>query len=246
MKTMKPIIGFFALLLFSVSISFAQDEISLSKGDKNKVNKDSKGMEVEAKGLRLILVCDQSGSMSENNKMNELNDALKVLFQGMGQDAILSKSVDLAIVSFESGVNIARQPQKISSGEAAPQFQPTGSTNMSAALQEAQNLAQNAPSEQLKPIVILLTDGIPDDQNGAASAANGVKNVAHFFALGVSGADFSYLQTIAGTGQAMTLQGTKFKQFFNDMQMSVKKHIMSAKTMGVNPSNFTVENTQRW
>ncbi|MGB0523327.1 MAG: vWA domain-containing protein [Flammeovirgaceae bacterium] len=235
-------------LILGASSLYAQkkETIRLKRTDISSVEGKSAHMDIVRAGVRVILVADHSGSMEDNDKIEELNDALQVFFQGLAQDDLLSESIDLGIIGFESHAQITRSPQKIAANSTAPYFDADGGTNMDEALDMAYNLASAVPQDQLKPIVILITDGEPDHHSPTVSAAMRLQNVAHFYALGVSGADFSFLQRISGNQQAAALRGTKFSQFFQDMSMDLSSYILSARAMGVSPKTFKVRNTHGW
>lgn len=241
---------FLLCFLIGTGNLFAQDDtnapIRLKRTDISTVEGKSAQMDIVRAGVRVILVADHSGSMDDFSKINELNDALSVFFKGLGQDDMLSESIDLGIVGFESNARVVRSPQKISANNTAPQFDADGGTNLTSALEKAYQMANSVPKDQLKPIVILITDGEPDHPSSALNAAMKLQGVAHFYALGVSGADFSYLQRISGSQQAAALRGTKFSQFFQDMSSDLNAYILSARAMGVSPANFKVNNTRGW
>lgn len=236
-------------LLFGTGSLFAQssgETIRLKRTDISKANGQFAKMDIVRAGVRVILIADHSGSMEDNNKIDELNDALKVFFQGLAQDDLLSESIELGVVGFESHASVTRSPQKISAGNIAPSFHADGGTNMDEALDKAYDLVSAVPQNQLKPIVIMITDGEPDHPSAALNAASRLQGVAHFYALGVSGSDFSYLQRMSGNQQAAALRGTKFSQFFQDMSMDLSSYILSARAMGVSPATFKVRNSHGW
>ncbi|MEM6299246.1 MAG: VWA domain-containing protein, partial [Bacteroidota bacterium] len=183
-----------------------------------------------AKNCQLILVLDQSGSMEDFNKIGELNDAVATLFQGIQSDQALADKLEVGVVAFESDAQVMRRPSLIQ-GQSAPRLSADGGTDMGEGLEEALQLLNNTGTNDLQPIVILITDGEPDSQSDALRAAQRVHPNAHFYALGVQGSDFSFLQQMAGPNQAAALAQTKFSSFFADMSTQISQYIMSSSPM---------------
>lgn len=225
------------LLLFFVGFS-ASAQLKF-----NKQLHAGKKMEIQKAGVKVLLVCDHSGSMDDAQKIDELNDALQVFFQGLSSDPDLANNVEVGIVAFESHVQTVRQPSHVAPGESAPNLHADGGTNMSSGLSEAYRLIGSTSGEELKPIVILITDGMPDNQSAALREASNLKGVAHFYALGVSGSDFTYLRQLSGS--AASLNGTKFSQFFQGVTMGLNKYIMSSRAMG-GSATFNVQDYGNW
>ncbi len=226
------------------SSAWAQDGINIL--DMPKQRKPADKPEVK-QPLTIIFVCDRSGSMEDYDKIEELNDALASFFGDLYKDQTLASNLYIGVVDFASGVNVSRSPSPLGLQARAPRFQADGGTNMSSALEKAYSLAKQVPAGQLKPIVMLLTDGEPDSKGKTRRAANSVRNVAHLYTLGVSGADFNFLEEIAGDpSQSATLKGTQFQNFFQDMSDALNYHIMSAQENGFAPKTFSIQNKSGW
>jgi uncharacterized protein YegL len=198
--------------------------------------------------LTVIFVCDRSGSMEDNQKIDELNDAIATFFNDLSNDANLADNLQIGVVEFASDAKVSRQPSPLGIRARAPKFKAHGGTNMSDALQKAYALAKNVPSDQLKPIVILITDGEPDSQSDTEREAYSLRQDAHFYTLGVTGADLNFLEKIAGSPQqTATLKGTQFQSFFKDMTDALNYHIMSAQeNNGSAPKTFSIQNKSGW
>jgi uncharacterized protein YegL len=197
--------------------------------------------------LTVIFVCDRSGSMKDNRKMDELNDALQAFFRDLRKNPTLANNLRIGIVDFASDARVSRQPAPLGLTGKAPRFQPDGGTNMAAALREARALAQSIGSGELQPIVILLTDGEPDSKGDTRREADMARQVAHLYALGVNGADFAFLEEVAGdAAQTAALQGTQFESFFKDMTDALQYHIMASQQEGTRPRTFSIQNKSGW
>lgn len=198
--------------------------------------------------LTVIFVCDRSGSMQDYNKIDELNGALSTFFTDLSKDANLADNLQIGVVDFASNVKVSRQPASLGLMAKSPRFKASGGTNMSDALEQAYALANAVPANQLKPIVILITDGEPDSQSSTEKEAYQLRQKSHFYTLGVSGADFGFLEKIAGgVQQTAALKGTQFDSFFKDMTDALNYHIMSAQENDGNaPRTFSIQNKSGW
>jgi uncharacterized protein YegL len=202
---------------------------------------------IEQTGLEVYVLVDYSGSMSDPGKIDAVNRALADFISKLQSDATLMPVVKLGIIGFETSVQVMRQPSLLQPGESAPTFSATGGTNMAGGLAEAYRLIGNSQtSRESKPIVIVMSDGMPDDPHAALQAASQLQGVAHFYALGVTGADVSYLQQLAGTSNASMLSGSKFGNFFGDVRLSLRKHVLSMKNGLGTPRSFSISNTMGW
>ncbi|WP_291725281.1 vWA domain-containing protein [Bernardetia sp.] len=253
-KNILSIVGSFVLSLFCfISTSNAQLQFVNPSEVKSS---DARGvLDIEnAPELLVILVCDNSASMEDNGKIAELNDALDMFYTGVGQDDLLSQKLKVAVVGFESSAMVVRQPSFISAGQSAPQFNAGGGTNMTEGLQVANQMLQQYGNGVLKPIVIMITDGEPNDASSAMNKAFTTQQYSFFNALGVSGSDFNFLNQLTGNQNASAqLRGTNFGAFFGDVQDDLKMCIMSnhpanPHRMGVNntPIPFKLNNRRGW
>lgn len=229
---------------FSTGNTWAQDGIHLL--DMPKQRKPINEPDVK-QPLTIIFVCDRSGSMEDDGKIDELNNALGTFFKDLQDKSTLANNLHIGVVDFASGVNISRAPKPLGLRPSAPRFRADGGTNMSDALKVAYKLAKKVPAGQLKPIIMLLTDGEPDSKGRTRQEAKYASQAAHLYTLGVSGADFDFLEEIASDpSQTATLKGTQFQSFFKDMSDALNYHIMSAQKNGTAPRTFSIENKSGW
>ena len=131
--------------------------------------------------LLLSLVIDNSGSMNdkvndyEETKFSILKKALRDMFDIIANDKLLKNSVEISIVKFDSSVeeirtfSTVKKNQEISSS-------PSGVTKIGEAIcyasdslkkRQEHHLA-NASAHVLKPIMIVLSDGVPCESDPQA------------------------------------------------------------------------------
>ena len=60
--------------------------------------------------MLIVLVVDTSGSMNADNNIKKLNDSLSILKGDIMNDPIAKERIELAIVSFNSKVEVVQQP----------------------------------------------------------------------------------------------------------------------------------------
>ena len=124
--------------------------------------------------LHFFYLCDCSGSMSENGKIQALNQAVRDSIPFMIAEADGQPGVDLLVrvVKFSD-----RAEWHIGSPTSVESFvwndlQPEGTTLMGAAIRMVADQLKMPPMEQraLPPVIVLITDGQPTDD--AASAVD--------------------------------------------------------------------------
>lgn len=174
-----------------------------------------------------VLLLDVSGSMS-GQPIAQLNAGLKQLQQELGADALASKRVELAIVTF-GPVRVA-QDFVTADMFSAPRLDTEGTTPMGEAIQEALELIRLRKQQYqangiayYRPWVFLITDGAPTDDWSAAAravhAAESSKSLA-FFPVGVDGADFNILRQL-GPRTPIKLRGLAFRELFQWLSNSL-------------------------
>ena len=168
-----------------------------------------------------ILLVDVSGSMS-GAPIDQLNQGLQIFQQALQQDSLASVRVEVAVVSFGSGVAI-EQDFILAHQFQAPRLSTSGSTPMGEAINLALDMIrrrketykQNGVS-YYRPWIFMITDGGPTDE--WRSAAQRIQEEEErkgvsFFAVGVQGADVNTLAQIS-TRQPIMLKGLNFKDMF--------------------------------
>jgi uncharacterized protein YegL len=174
--------------------------------------------------LACVLLLDTSASMS-GPPIDSLNRALEDFKNKVSMDETALKRVDIAIVEFNSTVNVVQDFTPIL------QMQPVtleakGATSMGKGITTAIEMvkARNLVYYELgtpvhKPWVFMITDGGPtDDIENAISMikereSKGTYGKLKFFALGVAGYNKEVLFRI--TNRVMELKDTDFSGIFN-------------------------------
>lgn len=180
-----------------------------------------------------VLVLDVSASMS-GEPVRELNEGLALYRDDLAADALASKRVDVAIVTFGGLVRTA------SDFSTADQFSPphltaTGETPLGAAVQQAIDMIHERKQvyrgngiAYYRPWIFLITDGAPTDEwrHAAQRIHEGESSKAFsFFAVGVEGANFEVLKQLSRR-EPLKLRGLKFRELFqwlSNSQQSVSR-----------------------
>lgn len=175
-----------------------------------------------------VLLLDVSGSMN-GRPLDELNAGLNVFKDELAADALATKRVEVAIVTF--GPVKVEAPFTSASTFYPPTLQSQGDTPMGAAIMQALNLVNERKQDYksngisyYRPWVFLITDGSPTDSWQAAAAAvregEASKNFA-FFAIGVQGANMEVLKQISSR-DPLSLDGLKFRELFSWLSSSLR------------------------
>jgi len=183
-----------------------------------------------------VLVLDRSGSMS-GKRIEELNAGLAAFREELSSDSLATKRVEVAVVSF-GPVNVDTDFHTVANFY-PPTLTAESDTPLGAALNQAIDMVESRKAEYrangisfYRPWVFLITDGAPtDDWRGAAARikeGEASKKFA-FFAVGVEGADFNVLRTIA-TREPLKLEGLRFRELFQWLSNSMKA--VSQSTLG--------------
>ncbi len=180
-----------------------------------------------------VLLLDVSGSMG-GTPISELNGGLTVYKDELAADALASKRVEVAIVTFGGRV------ETVCDFTTAEQFVPpalsvSGDTPMGAAINRAIDMLHERKQVYrtngiafYRPWIFLITDGAPtDDWKSAAQRVHEGESAKafSFFAVGVEGANFDTLKQIA-TREPLRLKGLRFRDLFqwlSNSQQSVSR-----------------------
>lgn len=167
-----------------------------------------------------VLILDTSGSMA-GPKISELNRGLIEFETGLRSDAMASKRVEVAIVTF-GPVELA-QPFVTADSFQAPSLRAQGDTPMGRAILNAIDLVEERKRTYrengigyYRPWIFLLTDGAPTDSVDQARdrVVDGENNKTFmFYAVGVDGADMSVLRDLS-IREPLRLKGLSFRELF--------------------------------
>jgi uncharacterized protein YegL len=174
---------------------------------------------------------DTSVSMS-GAPINALNEGIKVFKEELNQDDLAAKRVELAVISFDSSVNVVQD------FVTADQFEPTelttgGLTQMGAAIEKALDMISNRKSiyrnngiTYYRPWVFMITDGAPTDSDVVIERVKArikeeeAKKSLAMFAVGVENADIAKLSEIV-VRSPLQLKGLYFREMFSWLSNSI-------------------------
>jgi len=172
----------------------------------------------EVQKVPAVLVLDRSASMSDRGKINQLNNALSHFKEDCMQDQRLVESVEIAIVSF--GEDVKKEQSFISLEDlTVPLLLAGGDTPMAEALTMAMDLVEERKKaykdndvSYFRPIIFLITDGLPTDMSNKPDACEELKREfnrikeeirtgvlgCHFYfqPVGVEPADMDFLKEL--------------------------------------------------
>ena len=175
-----------------------------------------------------VLLLDVSGSMS-GAPIAELNAGLAAFRAELAEDALATKRVEVAIVTF--GPARIELPFTGASGFEPPTLRADGDTPMGSAILQAVELVRARKAEYrangiayYRPWLFLITDGAPTDawEGAAAAVREGEAAKAFaFFAIGVQGANLDILRRIS-VREPLALQALRFRELFSWLSSSLR------------------------
>jgi uncharacterized protein YegL len=167
-----------------------------------------------------LLLLDTSGSM-KGAKIEQLNAGLALFAEQLRADAMASKRVEVAVVTF-GPVRVVR-PFVTADTFAAPELTASGNTPMGEAIVRAtQLIAERKQAYRAngigyyRPWIFLISDGAPTDYIGNAQklVKEGEAGKSFmFYSVGVENADIGQLASVA-VRQPLRLKGLSFGQLF--------------------------------
>lgn len=181
-----------------------------------------------------VLVLDTSGSMNANGSIKELNDGLVAFKNDTMQDPVTRDRLEVAIVSFNSKVDVVQQPDILPNIQ-IPTLQASGQTQLVAAIEKAQEIidtrkqyykSQGIP--YYRPWIVVMTDGdpYPAGQDVAGIAAKIKADAADkkyvFFIIGIGNEVQDSVLTTLATPEfpAARMDAVKFSEFFTWLSAS--------------------------
>jgi uncharacterized protein YegL len=181
----------------------------------------------------VVLLLDTSGSMT-GKPIDQLNQGLVTFQQELSQDSLAARRVQVAIVTFDSYVNVVQDFVDFNQFN-PPHLSATGTTAMGEGIETALNLIefhkQRLKSAEIaidyyRPWLLMITDGAPTDswQNAAQMLHQFYANKkVVFFAIAVQGADMNILSQIVPPGSIppQQLKGLAFNQLFTWLSKSM-------------------------
>ena len=185
-----------------------------------------------------VLILDVSGSMG-GQPIQELNDGLRQYREELSADAIASKRVEVAIVTFGEQVTTVLE-FTTAEGFHPPLLSASGMTPMGRAVNQAIDMLEARKQvykasgiAYYRPWLFLITDGGPNDDGWERAADRAVagdkaKSFA-FFGVGVGDADMVTLKRFCVRDPLM-LKGVRFRDLF--LWLSSSQRSVSRSTPG--------------
>jgi len=195
----------------------------------------------KARPLPVIVLADASGSMSENGKIEALNQALKDMVKTFASESRVRAEIQIGLITF--GAQQAELFVPLAPAHQITSMSPitaSGTTPLGQALSLATGLLEDQeriPSRAYRPVLVLVSDGLPTDDWESALACleqSGRASKATRFAMAIGDdADESVLARFANDREAPVFkahQARDIHRFFRAVTMSV-----ASRTVSVNP-----------
>jgi uncharacterized protein YegL len=202
-----------------------------------KKNKREKTMELKeltiqkARPMPVIILADTSGSMSENGKIEALNDAIKDMVATFADESRRMAEIQVGLVTFGGDAKIHLPLAAAHEIKDLKLMKAEGWTPMGEALELVASLLEDKeaiPSRAYRPALVLLSDGHPTDewQKGLRELCNSERaKKATRFAMAIgSDADESILKEFINDLEAPLFrahQARDIHKFFRAITMSV-------------------------
>ncbi len=180
-----------------------------------------------------VLLLDNSYSMNENGRLNELQKGIEIFHQEIMEDPTTSNRLEVAIIRFGGTVEVMQQPALVNNFR-MPRLAADGGTPMKEAIEEAIGLINARKSwykqtgqPYYRPWIITMTDGEPTDINNITEFHDKIQKEVDnksffFFAIGVEDANMEKLQRISSKQMPPAkLNGLKFAEFFTWLSASM-------------------------
>jgi uncharacterized protein YegL len=175
----------------------------------------------------VVLILDNSGSMS-GAPIQQLNEGLQLFREELVADSLAAKRVEVAIVTF-GPVNVLTEFTTVQNFY-APTISVASDTPIGAAIERGISLLADRKTAYrtnrigyYRPWIFLITDGSPTDSvtRAAQLVREGESSKQFmFFAVGVEGANFEILRTIA-VREPLKLKGLAFRELFQWLSSSL-------------------------
>lgn len=176
-----------------------------------------------------VIILDASSSMDttlpgqSETSLSALNSGLDVLVTELNKDPLAKRRAEISFVVYGTDVAPATEFSTVEN-LVLPTLTPSGVTSTGKAVETALDALEArkreykaAGVEYYRPIVMLISDGLPTDDISAASArmAEAVNSKKlSMFAVGVEGADMDQLAKLSPGRPPVKLQGVKFGELF--------------------------------
>ena len=191
------------------------------------------------KTLPVILLLDNSGSMSSGGNINVLNNAVNAMLKSFKELDSVIATISVSIISFGSNVNMVSQLLPVEEVKDI-NLTASGNTPYGAALRMAKNMIEakdNFPSRSYRPTIITVSDGMPNDDWKTELDAfknTGRSSKCHCMAMSI-GADegtpaFEVLSSFAGGAENVFFadNAKDIHKFFKFITTTIKTRTQSS------------------
>jgi uncharacterized protein YegL len=197
--------------------------------DSDKVQFDESNPERRCACVLLLDTSDSMNSGSPDKPIDALNVGLCTFEAALKDDTIITKRVEIAIVSFNSQVTVSSE--FLEAGDfSAPTLLASGTTAMGAGIHKALDMIEARKDlykvkeiDYFRPLLFMISDGMPtDDIDSAMSRIHDQESRKKilFQAIGVEGADMDLLAMLSEQ-KPLKLKGLAFNSLFQWLSNSI-------------------------
>ena len=178
------------------------------------------------------LVLDTSGSM-QGDPIRALNRGLQEFYAAVEEDIIAANRLEVSIITFGGEIKVIQEPSLINNFD-MPTLPSNGGTPLADAIFEALRRTEERKAwyketgqPYYRPIVVLITDGEPDNNQDVHRLAKEIQNAVDekkctFFGLGVKGYNHATMSKFCpSSAPPKALDGYKFSEFFKWLSNSI-------------------------
>lgn len=179
-----------------------------------------------------VLLLDTSGSMN-GKPLSELQKGLDIFYEEIKEDSVMSKRLEIAIITYDSLVEIKQEPALVESFT-MPILNVRGMTCMTEGIERAielvnerKNWYKQTGQPYYRPWIIMMTDGEPNDDSNIDTLADKIQTDVNnknyfFFTVGVENANMQILEHLSSTQMPPAkIEGLKFSSFFKWLSASI-------------------------
>ncbi len=183
------------------------------------------------KRMPVALVLDTSSSMSNDNKIDELNEGVRALIEELKNNDRARDSVEMSIIRFGGDVKVVETFGEIENMQ-TPHMSANGGTPMGEAFSLALQMLEKRKKEYrdngiqyFQPVCVLMTDGHATDSIEQASADSKKlisqdKLIVIPIAIG-NGADINQLSSFSNLPPMRITENFSFLEFFKWLSASI-------------------------
>lgn len=191
------------------------------------------------KTLPVILLLDNSGSMSCGGNINVLNNAVNTMLQSFRELDSVMATISVSIISFGSSVKMVNKLMPVNEVTNI-NLVANGNTPFGAALRMAKDMIEdkaNFPARSYRPAIITVSDGMPNDDWQPALEAfknTGRSSKCHCMAMSIGAGEgtlaFDVLSKFAGGSENVFFANNAkdIHKFFKFITTTIKTRTQSS------------------